>query len=199
MPPVNAATAVTRPVSASDDRHMCALVAAGARQKISREDRRDEPGKHHQFDRARRAAHDQIDRKRRQRDDAAEQPRRDEGAMTRRRQRILLRRRMHQRLDIVSYRREQAHVPDARPALQTRSPFSVAGSCQTALKRTAKAAGRTRARKRCAAALPVRISAVMVNGPLPPNAVAICLTRRGIAKSRATIAPSAACIARTRV
>ena len=79
-----------------------------------------------QFDHARRAADKQIDRERRQRDDAAEQTRRDKGAMPRRRQHILLRRRMHQRFDIIAYRREQAHVPNARPALQTRSPFSMA-------------------------------------------------------------------------
>ena len=38
----------------------------------------------------------QIDREGGERHQAAEQPRRDEGAMARRRQRVLLRRRMHQ-------------------------------------------------------------------------------------------------------
>jgi hypothetical protein len=35
--------------------------------------------------------------------------------MTRRGQRIVLRRRVHQSLNIVSYRREEAHVPDRTP------------------------------------------------------------------------------------
>jgi hypothetical protein len=38
-------------------------------------------------------------------------------------QRILLCGRMHQHRNIVSYRRQQAHDPNARPNLQTRSPF----------------------------------------------------------------------------
>ena len=102
---------------------MCALVAAGAGQKIGGQNRRHEPGKYHEFDRARRAARNQVDRKRRQRDNAAEQPRRDEGAMTRRRQRILLRRRMHQRLDIVSYRREAGPRSHRTPDFARRAPL----------------------------------------------------------------------------
>ena len=105
---------------------MRAFVAAGARQKICAQNRRDEPGEYQEFDHARRAANEQIDRKRRQRDHAAEQARRDKGTMPRRRQHILPRRRMNQRLDIIAYWREQAHVPDARPLRETRSPFSVA-------------------------------------------------------------------------
>ena len=128
--------------------HMRAFVAAGARQKISGEDRHHEPGEYHQLDRARRAAGEQIDRKRGQRDDAAEEPRRNKGAMARRRQRILLRRRVHQRSDIIAYWREEAHVPTHVRPLPTRSPCSVAGSCQTALKRTLKATGLPRRRAR---------------------------------------------------
>ena len=65
----------------------------------------------------------QVDRKRRQRDDAAEQSRRDKGAMARRRQRIVLRRRVHKRRDIISYRREEAHVPDRTPGFADALPF----------------------------------------------------------------------------
>ncbi len=104
-----------------------AFVAAGAGEKIRGEDRRDEPGKRDQFKYGRRAAHDQINRKRRQRDDAAEQTRRNKRAMTRRSERILLRRGVHQRFDIVPYRREEGHFPIARPALQTRSPLFCCG------------------------------------------------------------------------
>jgi hypothetical protein len=57
--------------------------------------------------------------------------------MARCRQRILLSGRMHQRGNIVSYRRKQAHNPFARPNLQDALPiFSGAGSCQRPLKRT---------------------------------------------------------------
>ena len=174
IPPVAAASAVTNPVKASEDKHMRALIAAGARQKISGENRRNEPGKDQELDHARRAADEQIDRKRRQRDNAAEQTRRDKGAMARRGQHILLRRRMHQRLDIIAYWREQAHVPSARPALQTRSPFSVAGSCQRPLKRTLRR-WRARAAARSAAeASRRRQIPIMVNCPLP-RTVAKCL------------------------
>ena len=81
--------------------HVGALVLAGARKEIGDEDRRDEPGEDHHFEQARHAAQRQIDREGGKRDQAAEQARRDEGAMARGRQRILLRRRMHQRIDIV--------------------------------------------------------------------------------------------------
>jgi hypothetical protein len=43
--------------------------------------------------------------------------------MTRCRQRILLSGRMHQRRNIVSYRRKQAHNPIARPNLQDALPI----------------------------------------------------------------------------
>ena len=109
-----------------------ALVAAGARQEIGGEDRRDQPGEHQEFDRARRAADEQINRKQRQSDDAAEQPRRDERAMARRRQRVLLRRRMDQRLNIISVSARTGPRSRRTRALQTRSPCSDAGSCQSA-------------------------------------------------------------------
>jgi hypothetical protein len=104
---------------------MRALVPTGAGKKIGGENRHNEPSKDHQLDCARRTASKQINWKRGQRDDAAKQPWRDECPMTRRRQRILLRRRVDQRFNIISQRREQAHVPNARPASQTRSPFSM--------------------------------------------------------------------------
>ena len=57
------------------------------------------------------AAQTDIDRQCRERDQAADQPRRDEGAMTRDAQRILPRRGVHQAVDIIADRCEQAHVP----------------------------------------------------------------------------------------
>jgi hypothetical protein len=81
MPPVSAATAVTSPVSASDENHVGAFILPCARQVIGRKDRQHQPGEHQHFQRARHAAHGDIDRKRRERHDAAQQPRRDEGAM----------------------------------------------------------------------------------------------------------------------
>ena len=89
---------------------MSALVAARAREKVGGEDRRDEPAEYRKLDRARCAADDQIERKQSQRDDAAEQPWRDERSMTRGRQRVAGRRRVYQRLDIISDRREDTHV-----------------------------------------------------------------------------------------
>ena len=99
---------------------MGAFVLAGAREKIGDQNRCDQPGKDHHLEQARDAAHAQIDRERRQRDHAAEQPRRDEGAMARRRQCILLRRRMNQAVEVVPQRREQTHDPCARPPIGTR-------------------------------------------------------------------------------
>jgi hypothetical protein len=43
--------------------------------------------------------------------------------MARRRQRILLRRRVHQRGNIISYRREEAHVPDRTVGFADALPF----------------------------------------------------------------------------
>ncbi len=103
--------------------HMGAFVLPGARQVIGGEDRQHQPGEHQHFERARHAAHRDIERERRQRHDAAEKPRRDEGAMARRGQRIALRRRVHQRIDIVADRLEQAHVSSTHARLlRTRSP-----------------------------------------------------------------------------
>ena len=90
--------------------HMRALILAGAREEIGDQDRRDEPGEHDHFEHARHAAQADIDREGGERHEAAQQPRRDERAMARRRQRILLRRRMDQRVDIVANRCEEAHV-----------------------------------------------------------------------------------------
>ncbi len=95
--------------------HVRALVAAGARQEIGDEDRRHQPGEDDDFEQARHAAEGEIDRKARERGEAADQPRRNEGAMARRRQRIVLRRRMHQGIDIVPHWREETHGPCPRP------------------------------------------------------------------------------------
>ena len=43
--------------------------------------------------------------------------------MARRRQRILLRRRVHKRGNIISYRREEAHVPDRTLGFADALPF----------------------------------------------------------------------------
>ena len=102
---------------------MRAFVAAGARKKIGDENRDDQPGENHHLDGARRAARDEVSGKRGESDNAAQKPRGDESTMARCRQRILLCGRMHQRRNVVSYWRKQAHNPIARPALQTRSPF----------------------------------------------------------------------------
>ena len=90
--------------------HMRALILAGAREEIGDQDRRDQPGEHDHFEHARHAAQADIDRERGQRHQAAEQPRRDERAMARRRQRVLLRRRMDQRVDILANRCERTHA-----------------------------------------------------------------------------------------
>ena len=116
--------------------HVGALILPGAREEIGDENRRDQPGEDQNFEQARHAAHGQVDRKCGERDQAAEQPRRDEGPMARGRQRVLLRRRMHQGVDIVSDRSEQTHVPVHARRFGTRSPYWLAGSCQRALKRT---------------------------------------------------------------
>ena len=104
-------------------KHMGAFVLPGARQVIGGEDRQHQPGEHQHFERARHAAHGDIDRKRRERDHAAQQPRRDEGAMARRGQRVVQRRRMHQRIDIVADRLEQAHVVQRTPVFCGRAPL----------------------------------------------------------------------------
>ena len=105
------ATAVDQAGQRQRGQHVRALVAAGARQEIGDQDRRHQPGEHADFERARHAAQGDIDRESGERGEAAEQARRNEGAMARRRQRILLRRRMHQRIDIVPHWREETHGP----------------------------------------------------------------------------------------
>ena len=106
---------------------MRAVVAAGAGEKISGQDWKDEPGEHHQFDGTRLAAHNQVKREGSERDHAAQKPRRDEGAMPRRRQRIALGRRVNQGLDVITYRREQAHGPKRTSGFADALPFM----CQT--------------------------------------------------------------------
>ncbi len=103
--------------------HVRAFVLPGARQVIGGEDRQHQPGEHQHFERARHAAQSDIDRKCRERHDAAQKPRRDEGAMTRRGQRIAERRRMHQRIDIVADRLEQAHAYQRTPVFCGRAPL----------------------------------------------------------------------------
>ena len=113
--------------------HVRALVTAGAREEIGDQDRRHQPGEHADFERARHAAKGDIDRKARERGKAADQARRNEGAVARRRQRILLRRRVHQRIDIVPHRREETHGP-CRTSLTTDAPlFRDGKSSQTRL------------------------------------------------------------------
>ena len=111
--------------------HMRALVVAGARQVIGDQDRRDEPGEHDDFERARHAAQGEIDRQRGERQQAAEQPRRDERAVARGRQRVVLRRRMHQRVDHTrgSARTGPRHssTPDVADALPLLSADRVRG------------------------------------------------------------------------
>ncbi len=102
--------------------HMRALVAARARKEIGGEDRRDQPGENHDLERARHAAHGEIDRKRGERCGAADQSRSDERAMARRRQRIALRRRMHQRVDIIADRIEEVHFMTLRVRTAGRAP-----------------------------------------------------------------------------
>lgn len=98
--------------------------------------------------------------------------------MSSRHQRVLLRRRMHQRLDIIAYWREQAHVPDARPLCETRSPFFCGGSCQRPLKRKL----RHEAWRDRYDAMRRRQIPIMVNHRLP-RTVAKCLRRMGQAIS----------------
>src|SRR5579872_2921019 len=104
---------------------MCTLVAAGTRQEISDQYRRNEPAEHKEFEHTRRAAREKIEWEQRQGGKAAEQSRHDERAVTRGHQRIVERRRMHQRLYIVSDWCKDTHWPIARPSVQTRSPFYV--------------------------------------------------------------------------
>ena len=107
---------------------MCAFVVPGAREKMGDEDGNREPGEDHQLGRARRAAGNEINGKTAaSATKAAQKTRRDKRAMTRCRQRLLLGGRMHQRRNVVPYRRKQAHNPIARPSSQTRSPFFCSG------------------------------------------------------------------------
>ena len=115
---------------------MCAFVVPGAREKMGDEDGNREPGEDHQFGRARAAANE-MNGNRGKRDQAAQKTRRDKRAMTRCRQRLLLGGRMHQRRNVVPYRRKQAHNPNRTPEISGRAPhFSGAGSCQRPLKPT---------------------------------------------------------------
>ena len=90
---------------------MRAFITAGAREKISDQNRRNQPGEHADFEHARNAAQNDIGREAGKRGKAAEQARCNEGAMARRGQRILLRRRVHQRVDVVPHWREETHGP----------------------------------------------------------------------------------------
>ena len=104
---------------------MGAFVAARARQKIGNQDWRNQPAEDADFERARYAAKSDVDRKARKRDKAAEQARRNEGAMTRRRQRIVLRRWMHQSVDVVPHWCEETHSPCLTSCRTRRAPFFV--------------------------------------------------------------------------
>src|ERR1700730_10923600 len=88
---------------------MRALISAGSREEKGGEERGHEPCKDEEFDAARRASNEQINRERCQRDNASEQTRCDKSAMPRRRQRVLPRRRVDERFDIIPYWREEAH------------------------------------------------------------------------------------------
>ena len=102
--------------------HVRAFIAAGARQVIDDQDGRREPGEDADLERSRHAANDDIDGKTCQRGKTAEQTRGNEGAMARRRQRILLRRRVHQRIDIIPYWREETHGPCHTSRRNRRAP-----------------------------------------------------------------------------
>ena len=104
--------------------HVRALVTAGAREEIGDQDRRHQPAEHAEFERARHAAQGDIDREAGERGKAAEQARRDEGAVARRRQRVLLRRRMHQRVNVVPHWREETHGSCLTSCTNRRAPFS---------------------------------------------------------------------------
>src|SRR6185295_3007427 len=113
---------------------------------------------------------DQVDREGGERDQAAEQARTDKGAVARGRQRVLLNRRMNQRVDVLSNRSEQTHVPAHARRPGTRSPYWLAGSCQRRLKRTLRRGGRSCGEAWFAPEFPgVRpsYSRGMVNGRLP--------------------------------
>jgi hypothetical protein len=105
---------------------MRALVAAGAREEIGDQDERNQPDEHQHLDQARRAAHGHIDRQGGEGDQAAEQPGRHEGAMARRHERVALRRRRRQTVDMVPSRRGLTHGPCARP-MQRRAPLISGG------------------------------------------------------------------------
>src|SRR5262249_47183677 len=111
-----------------------------------------------------------VDRERCERRQAAEEPRRNEGAMPRRRQRILLRRWMNKRIDVFADRREEIHCPCARPAVADALPLIYSdGSCQSRLKRKLKAVRRSRCQGACGLLSerdPTGKSHGMVNGRL---------------------------------
>ena len=99
---------------------MRSLIEAGARQIISNQDRGREPGENPDLERRRHPANDDVHRQTR---DGEELPKRRgaiKSAVTRSRQRILLRRRMHKCVDITPYRREKLTVPSHVFAEQTR-------------------------------------------------------------------------------
>src|SRR6478672_2388528 len=93
---------------------MRSLIVPGARQIASNEDRHREPGENPDLERRRDPANDDVQRQAGDGAKTCEKTWSNEGAMTRQRQRVLLRRRMHQRVDITPYRREKAHGPVSR-------------------------------------------------------------------------------------
>src|SRR5664280_2316414 len=118
MPPVHQAGERER------GHHVRTYVTAGAREEIGDHDRRHQPAEDAEFERTRHPAHGDIDRKAGKRCKAAEQARRDEGAVARRRQRILLRRRVHQGVDVIPHWREETHGSCHTSCTHRRAPFS---------------------------------------------------------------------------
>ena len=79
---------------------MCALEISGPRKIRGDQKRAEQPSEDQCLERPRRPAQDEQERDRRQHEEDAEEPDRNEGAVTRGRQRVVPRRRMHERLDI---------------------------------------------------------------------------------------------------
>src|SRR5262245_29877046 len=101
---------------------MRTFVAAGMRQEINDQDRRCEPGEYNHLERTRDAANSNVRGEACERRQTAKQPRSNKGAMTRRRQCVLLRRRVHQRVDITPYWREETHGPCHTSCRDRRAP-----------------------------------------------------------------------------
>ena len=101
MPPEQAAIVVATRGERRRRDEMGAFVAAGAREIAGRRDRNDRPRHEHELGDRGQPAERQEDRQEGERGETDEQPRRNEGAVARCGQRVLPRRRMHERVQIV--------------------------------------------------------------------------------------------------